>query len=162
MNGGEISPATAKELFDRKNLSAYRSYSPAYIYDDQSSQGEFSLYPLPPENQNVKNITIDGFNGEVIDESYGVYLDNDFGTTLTITSFDFAGSIFYKKVGAFEKVKDYNAVVFYALFLAYNSDADMANPSVARLWYEKYLSRIFALSPIENANSGTPRTTNFY
>ena len=159
-DGKQISPSTAAELFHRKHLSAEKKSDARFIYDDQSSKGVFQLYPCP--EQYAAKVEFEPFYGEIIDGGTGVFTDENYGVTLSLTEFDFAGEIFYRKVGRFEDVKDYNAVIYYALFLAYNSDMDLGNADNAAVWLTRYKQRINHFSAIEYHNSGNGRTTNFY
>jgi hypothetical protein len=159
----EIIPATAFELFSSKNKNINFSGKVGYIYDDQSNYGDFEIYPLPPNKQNIQEMNIEPVYGEIIDSSCGVYMHGDaYGVTVSGAFFDFAGEIYYRKIGNFEDVKDYMAVIYYALSLAYNTDAELANPENAAFWKTQYQNRINAFGKIFYQNTGIKTSLNFY
>jgi hypothetical protein len=159
-SGKEITPGSAAELFRRQGFKLNKKGEPQNIFDDQSNKGNFELYPCP--EQNTVTMDFEPFYGEILNELYGVFADENYGITATLTEFDFAGDIFYRRKGKFEEVKDHNAVIYYALFLAYNSDTDMSNADNSAIWRERYIDRINRFSAIGYHNSGTTRTANFY
>lgn len=161
-NGTEITQATARDLFFRSRRDSDAEGEPEYIYDDLSSYGDFSLYPLPPEMQNTKSISITPAYGEIIDDAYGVFITDDYGTTLTIDSFDFSGTVYYRKTGRYEDVKDYMAVICYALNLAYCADSDLANADLAAYWKNMYKARLGVFDRVAHNNTGRTVTENFY
>lgn len=164
--GEEIIPSNARELFIRSNNDSRRRGKIEYIYNDLSSHGDFSLYPNPIKIYNPEriNIPFSPDYGEILDNEYGVYLVADYGTTLTITTpnIEYAGTIYYYKTGNYEDVKDYMAVICYALHLAYNADSDFANPDLAVYWKDIYNKRLGVLGRILHNNTGREVTVNFY
>jgi hypothetical protein len=161
-DGKEITQATARELFFRSGKDMSKTGKPEYIFDDFSSYGDFSLYPVPENLQNRINISITPAFGEIIDDDYGVYLNDDYGTTLSVEEFTFTGNIVYRKVGRFEDVKDHMAIIYYALSLAYCADSEFANAELASYWQNMYRSRIAAFSRVKHDNSGRSIKGNFY
>lgn len=160
--GEEIKPATARDLFMRSAYYSVRDGSPGYIYDELGSYGEFSLYPNPALSQDAVSIRLTPFYGEVTDDNYGVYIIDDYGTTLSVDRFEYAGTFYYSKVGDYEDVKDYMAVICYALYLAYNSDSDFANGEMASYWERLYKERLGVFGRVLHNNSGNSTTVNFY
>jgi hypothetical protein len=158
--GKQILPTTAAELFSRQHRKEQLAGDAQYIYDDQKQYGQFELYPCP--TQQVSDVTIDGNFGEISDSEYGVFLNEDYGTTISMISFDYAGEIFYNRIGDFEEIKDYFGVICYALYLAYNTDMDMGNADNAAIWKARYLSRLSGYYAIKQNNTGITRTSNFY
>jgi hypothetical protein len=158
----EITPATARELFVRSCRDVSRTGEPEYIFDDLDSCGSFSLYPVPEAMQNRKDITITPDFGEISDSQYGVFAADAYGTTLSVDVFDFAGTIIYRRTGNFEEVKDYMAVICYALNLAYCADSEFANPELAAYWKNMYRSRIAVFGRVAHENTGRTVSGNFY
>lgn len=159
-NGREIVPVTGRELFIRSGWSN-KVGDPEYIYDDISDTGEFCLYPVPDGRQNHEDLKIEPFQGEVENGEFGVFQDG-YGTTLEMNSFDFAGEIYYVKQGDFSDVKDHNGVLYYALYLSYNSDMDFGNADMARIWLQRYRSRLGAFTKIDHINKGKLRKGSYY
>jgi hypothetical protein len=160
IRGQEITPTTARELFMRSYRNSNRTGEAQYIFDDLDSYGAFALYPEPV--QNAQSITITPAYGEIFDSGYGVFLDDSYGTTLTVDSFDYAGTIYYRKLGRFEDVKDYMAVICYALYLAYNADSEFANAEIAAYWRNMYRTRIAVFGRVIHDNTGHTVSGNFY
>lgn len=160
--GEEITPASARELFYRSGRDAYRFGDAEYIYDDLVSQGEFALYPTPPDMQNRKTISISSNYGEIMNSEFGVFVADEYGTTLSVDNFDFAGTVFYRKNGNFEDVKDYMAVICFALNLAYCADSDFANSETAAFWKNMYKSRLAVFGRVLHNNSGKVVSGQFY
>lgn len=158
--GHEITPATARELFTRSHRNANRTGEAEYIFDDRDLCGNFSLYPSP--EQNSRSITVTPENGEIFDNSYGVFLTDGYGTTLSVDSFDFAGTVYYRKTGRFEDVKDYMAVICYALYLSYNIDSEFANAELAIYWKNMYKSRLAVFGRVVHNNTGRTVSGNFF
>lgn len=160
--GAEITPATARELFVRSCRDSKRTGEAEYIYDDLDSYGNYSLYPTPPDLQNRKKFTITPQYGELSDSNYGVYLTEDYGTTLKLEIFDFAGRIFYKKAGKYENVKDYMAIIYYAMSLVYRADSDFANAELSAYWKNIYKTRLSVFGRIKHNNTGRAVSGNFF
>lgn len=161
-DGTEIDPATGNTMFNRQSRNALRSGQPDYIYEDHDSAGCFSVYPLPPDNQHVTAIVINGNYGEIHNNNFGVYISAGYGCTASVTSFDFSGMIYYRRVADFQKVKDYMALVCYAAYLAYNTDSDFGNADAALFWRKRYESRLSFFSAIEHYNNGKINTELYY
>ena len=157
-----IQPTTADELFEKKYFSVPCTGDAKYIYDTHVTDGEFSLYPDPAEDQKVERWKFTSQYGEVSDSAYGVFLTEDYGTTLQADSFEYAGDIFYKRIGKYSEIKDYMAVICYALHLAYNSDADFGNAEKSYSWRKQYETRVAVFSSVMLANVGKMKTTTFY
>jgi hypothetical protein len=81
---------------------------------------------------------------------------------LTVDSFDYAGTIYYRKLGWFEDVKDHMAVICYALYLAYNADSEFANAEIAAYWENMYRSRVAVFGRVVHNNTGHTVSGNFY
>lgn len=160
--GKEIAPATGETIFDRKKRNAHRTGHPDYIYEDYDSSGCFSVYPVPADNQNVKPIMINGNYGEINNNDYGVFVSAGYGCTASVTSFDFSGTVYYRRVADFSKVKDYMALVCYAAYLAYNTDTDFGNADAAVFWRSRYEKRLSFFSAIEHYNNGKIYTEIYY
>ena len=160
--GREITPATARDLFVRSYRDRNRKGDAEYIFDDLSSYGSFALYPDPADMQNVMSITITPDWGEIFDSDYGVFIDDDFGTTLLVDLFDHAGTIFYHRVGNYEDIKDYMSVICYALSLAYGVDSDFANVELSVYWKRMYKSRLAVTGRVVLNNTGRTVSENFY
>lgn len=158
--GQEITPASARELFMRSQRNANPTGEAEYIFDDRDLYGNFSLYPVP--KQNSQNITITPANGEIFDNSYGVFLTDGYGTTFSVDRFDYAGTVYYRKTGRFEDVKDYMAVICYALYLSYNVDSEFANAELAAYWKNMYKSRLAVFGRVVHNNTGRTVSVNFY
>ncbi len=161
-DGREILQGTGRELFVRSYRDASRQGKVEYVFDDLDSYGAFSLFPLPADGQNAKTVSIAPDYGEIIGSEYGVYATSDYGLTLSVTAFDHAGTFFYHRMGTFEEVKDYMAVICYALFLAYNADSDFANPDIAAYWKRMYKSRLGATGRVVYHNAGRNVAGNFF
>lgn len=161
-NGTEITQCSATELIQKQNKNIYKIGDIEYIYDDLSTYGEFNLYPDISQIQNVQQINITTPYGEIFDTSYGVFINEDYGTTLSIITFDFAGDIYYHKIGNLEDVKDYMAIIYYVLSLAYNTDSDLANADTAQFWKRQYKNRINAFCRITYQNIGKQTNINFF
>ena len=161
-NGQEIKQATALTLFERSGYNANRNGTPQYIFDDTESYGNFSVYPLPGNNQNSVTCTITPETGEVTDSNYGVFLTEDYGTTLSIDVFDFAGTIFYHKKGEFQDIRDYMAIIYCAMSFAYTADSEFGNAQKAAYWYNIYSKRVAATKGVLHNNSGRATATNYY
>jgi hypothetical protein len=157
-----IKPTTADELFEKKYFSVPCAGDAKYIYDTHSTDGEFSLYPDPSVGQNVESWEFTSQYGEVFDSAYGVFLTEDYGTTLRVDSFEYAGNVFYKRIGKYNEIKDYMAVICYALSLAYNSDADFGDAEKAFSWRKQYETRVAVFSSVMLANVGKMKKTTFY
>lgn len=157
-----LTPATGRELFYLMQNSSNTAGSAQYIYDDQCDNGGFSLYPKPPDNQNVKSLIADKSFGEVFSGDFGVFLSNDFGTTLSLSSFNYSGEIYYIKLGTFEEITDYMAVIYYALSIAYSTDTELANADTAEFWKRMYRERLNAFSRIVYNNTGNTAAGNFF
>lgn len=158
--GKEISPITARELFHRQDNTYNYNAKPLYIYDDQSSIGDYELYPQSINRE--QDVSIEGFFGEVLYNDYGVFFDENYGVSLTITQFDTIGDMIYCRIGTYEELVDYMSVIYYALYLAYNTDLDFGNPDNAAIWFARYKDRMARFNAIEYHNSGIGRTVNFY
>jgi hypothetical protein len=161
-DGYEINQATARELFVSSCRDSSRSGNAEYIFDDLSNYGEFALYPSPAEMQNAQSITVTPDFGEIFDDSFGVYITDDYGTTLAIDRFEYAGVVFYRKIGNYEDIKDYMAVICYALYLAYNADSDFANPEISAYWKNMYKSRLAVFGRVAHNNTGRTVSENFF
>lgn len=160
--GQEITPATAKELFVRSYCDSKCTGEAEYIYDDLDSHGCFSLYPDPSKSHKRKDVTVTSPYGEISDNDYGVFLTEDYGTTLTVDVFDFAGRIFYRKIGKYENIKDYMAVIYYAMSLAYSVDSDLANAEMSAYWKKMYKTRLSVFGRIKHNNTGKTVSGNFF
>lgn len=160
--GEEIERSTAKELFARSMRNANRTGEVQFIYDDVSSSGEFSVYPVPENMQNSAEITITPDYGEITDTAYGVFIDNDYGITLDVGVFDHAGTVYYRKAGTFEEVKDYMSIIFYAMSLAYRADSEFGNAELSDHWLGVYKNRIASFGRILHNNTGKAVSVNFY
>ena len=159
--GDEITATSGKELFSKME-KRYSSGDAKYIYDDRSTLGQFKLLPDPGVSQNVQNITITPAYGEVMDDDFGVGISEDYGLTLTIDSFDYAGVIYYRKKGRFEDVRDHMAIIFYALSCAFKADSQFANPANAEFWRKQYQMRVANGKKVVFRNSGNTVETNFF
>ena len=155
-------PATGRELFVLNQKNQKVSGSAQYIFDDQYDHGYFSLYPKPGNNQNVKFMVQDNSFGEIFDNSFGVFLNGQYGTTLSLNSFDYSGEIYYIKLGSFEEVTDYMAVIYYALSIAYLADTELASSENSDFWKRMYRDRLSAFGRISFNNSGNFAAGNFY
>jgi hypothetical protein len=160
--GNVINAASAVTLFGRQGKITTRTGSAEYIYNDNSDYGEFALYPIPEDNQNLADIKVSDLYGEMQNNGYGVYQTEEYGTTKDINLFSFAGEIYYHKTGRVEDVKDYMAIIFCALSIAYNTDSDFGNADIALFWKTQYKNRINAFSRIKNYNNGIRQTGIFY
>lgn len=159
-NGNEITPTTAKNLYKFTCRNANRRGDARYIYDDLDSYGSFSLHPLPEQHQ--KNITVTPEYGEILDFDHGVFDNGDYGTTLSVISFVYAGTICYRKIGRYEDIKDYMAVISYALNLAYSNDSELSNSDNADFWKTMYKKRVATFSRLVCNSSGKKMVSNFY
>lgn len=160
--GEEIKAADSITLFDKQRRNLYRSGDAEYIYSDQSETGKFALYPTPGNKQNVKSAEMSSIYGEINGSGYGTYITEEYGITQNVNIFDFAGDFYYNKIGSLKDVKDYMAVIFGAMHIAYNADSDLGNADTALFWKNQYKNRINAFGRIKNQNNGKSRTINFY
>lgn len=160
--GQEITQSTGRELFVRANRDASRAGDAEYIFDDLDSSGNFSLYPVPENMQNRQNITITPDHGEIFDSDYGVFVTDEYGTTLSIDSFSFAGTIYYRKVCGFEDIRDHMAVICYALNLAYKADSEFGSSELAAYWENMYRQRLAVFGRVKHDNTGRVMSGNFY
>jgi hypothetical protein len=97
-----------------------------------------------------------------MNSEFGVFVADEYGTTLSVDNFDFAGTVFYRKNGNFEDVKDYMAVICFALNLAYCADSDFANSETAAFWKNMYKSRLAVFGRVLHNNSGKVVSGQFY
>jgi hypothetical protein len=162
VQGDEITPSTARELFVRSHNSSDRTGDVRYIYDDLSAYGDFAVYPLPVNMQNIHHITITPEWGEIYNSDYGVFVSDGYGTTENIDAFDYSGTIYYRKKGNCEDVKDYMAVICYALSAAYRADSDLANSDLSQYWKNIYKTRLAKLSRISCDNGGKQVSVNYF
>lgn len=160
--GDEITESSASELFYRKNCDINRTGEVRYIYNDLESYGSFMLYPVPADKQNRHDITLSAFLGEVVDEGFGVFVDEEYGTTLSVDIFNFAGTVFYRKTGTFEDIKDHMSVIYCAMSLAYAADSEFGNSDSAAYWNNVYKKRIAFSGNVIHDNSGRGTAVNYY
>jgi hypothetical protein len=160
--GQVITQTTAKDLFDRSGRNFSVPGNVEYIYDDRSGYGRFMLYPFPGNMQNRKNISVDSYYGEVITDDYGVFADENYGVTTDINIADYAGDICYRKTGQFEDIKDYMAIIYYAMSLAYSADSEFGNSEAASYWLGIYHNRVSVATRVAFSNSGETSAENFF
>jgi hypothetical protein len=160
-DGQEITQSSSIDLFSKNHNNFYKKGNAEYIYDDMSSYGDFKLYP-ENNTQNITYTTTDKQYGEIEDSGYGVFADGAYGVTLSVSLFESAGEIYYHKLANYEDVKDCMAVICYALSLAYNTDADLANAENSNFWKKQYKNRIAVTGRIAYMNTGKNKTYNFY
>lgn len=158
----EIRSATAQELFETRCLNVNKKGQALYIYDNCSEPGAFSLAPVPPDNQNMIDWTVDGVWGDVALPSFGVIADNNWGVTTSIFEYDFAGDCVYSRVAAIEEVQDYMAVIYYAMYLAYSVDSERANDQQAIFALSCYKQRTAAYNEAQKQNSGKLPGARYY
>lgn len=157
----------SQEIFQSCSTARKVAFAPVtgqvkYIYDDLVSHGDFSVKPLPADNQNLCDITITPDMGEIFDSEYGVFEDDDYGTTLHVDIFDSAGTVFYSKIGNYEDVKDYMAIIAFALYLASCADSEFVDPARGEFWKNIYKSRLAVWGRVKHNNSGRQRAGNFF
>lgn len=160
--GKEIVPSTGSELFKRTQNYSLRAGNPQYIYDDRHTNGTYSLYPVPENNQDFSSCVVTPLFGEIIDSDYGVYQTSEYGVTLSVAAFRVEGEIYYRRTGRFEEVKDYQAIIYYAMSLAYLADSEFSDPQKSFFWKQQYDYRVNAYNMIQKDNCGEQVSGNFY
>jgi hypothetical protein len=162
ITGQVITQTTAKDLFDRSGRNFSVKGNVDFIYDDRSGYGNFMVYPAPDNMQNRRNISFSSDFGEVSTDDYGVFNDENYGVTADMYIADYAGEIYYRKTGNFEDVKDYMAVIYYAMHLAYSADSEFGNSDMAAYWLGMYRERLAVAGRVSFSNSGKSSAENFF
>lgn len=160
--GETIIPSSGNEIYLRSMKNACNQGSAEYIFNDYSNHNGIAFSPDPAESQDVVIYKHDSASGEVVTDEYGVLLDNQYGVSTEIKSFNYAGVIYYNRTARCEEIRDYMAVIYYALSLAYSVDTELSNQETALFWQTQYQQRVCAFGRILKLNSGTSSTGNFY
>lgn len=163
-NGQEIKMTTSKELFEKQGLPGDKKGSILYIYKDSSTLNGFEVYPQADLNVKV-NALLDERDkpwGEIIAGSAGVVDNGQWGLSLTLKEYIFGGDCVYTRVASLQEVKDYMALVYYTLYMAYSSDSEFANINLASSYLQQYKGRVNATGNINFSNVGKKVNSVYY
>lgn len=157
-----LMPASANEIYLRSEKNAAAKGSAEYIMNDCTNHNGVAFYPDPAEQQETVFYDTNEASGEVHTGETGVFLDGYYGVTTEIKSCKYAGVIYYNRIARCEEIRDYMAVIYYAMNLAYSIDTELSNQETAQFWLAQYQQRVSAFGRILNLNSGMSATGNFY
>lgn len=161
-DGAEIEKTTFTELAEYRGYNTNRTGNAVFIYSDISDNGEYKVYPVPANNQNTVEGDLRPVWGVLNNSGFGVADESDWGVTSNVTEYDFAGDCVYMRYASMDEVKDYMAVIYYAMYLAYLADSDFGNTQLAEVYRYRYHSRVNALDNVTVGNAGTVVNSKFY
>lgn len=129
---------------------------PKYIYEDLESIGGYRLCPNPYDRENVVAFVSDSAYGITPFPGYGTPISNrGYGISADVRQYDFIGDAVYVRSIPFDKIQDYIALVYHAVYQAYTIDSNFQDENKARLFYFQYRQRV---ARIGNVLRSTPRT----
>ena len=116
---------------------------PKYIYEDLESIGEYHLCPNPYDLQHVVFYVPESPYGILPFSGYGTPITgNGYGMPVAVRQSDHIGDASYVKSIPFDRIQDYMAVVYHAVYQAYTIDSDFQDENKARLFYTQYRGRV--------------------
>ena len=161
-NHKEIMSVTSTELFEKQHFTSDHSGAAKYLYADLTRNGEYKLYPVPENNQNVTATVIDPFYGEVETDDFGVLDTPGYGTTFSITEYEFAGDCVYYRYAKIDEVQDYMALIYYAMYLAYSNMSELKNISKADFYLQNYKYRLDAFGKVKYKERSSANQAIYY
>lgn len=134
---------------------------PKFIFDDLNDPGKFRLAPDPEEMQGVTPFEVDEW-GEIVEGGPWGVIDEGFGVVLDADGYTFVGDAEYVRSAKVEEIRDYLALVYHAMYQAYNTDAEFANPELAQIYLARYRRRVAMFGQVKHQNAGLSRAGNFF
>ena len=126
-----------------------------YIYEDLESIGQYRLCPNPHDLQNIVVFVSSSAYGITPFPGYGTPISrHGYGISADVRQYEFIGDAAYVRSVPIERIQDYMALVYHAVYQAYTIDSDFQDENKARLFYFQYRQRV---ARIGNVLRSTPR-----
>ena len=140
--GYQLEKMTEDEL--QRYYSDYRDVKgkPEFVYEETESSGKIKICPNPHDLQGVKSRIVKGY-GLPVSGGRGVFRQSkDYGIATGYRSFLRVGDCFYIRKENCEKISDYMALLFYALYQAYRAESDFHDENKSEYYHALYLNRV--------------------
>jgi len=134
-----------------------------YIYEDLENIGEYHLCPNPYDLQNAVFFVPQSPNGILPFPTYGTPITgNGYGIPVFVRQSEHIGDATYVKTIPFDRIHDYIAVVYHAVYQAYTIDSDFRDEAKARLFYTQYRGRVARVGNVMRSMPKTRSEAKFY
>lgn len=103
-----------------------------------------------------------GDYGLFLDNAYGILDYEKYGIVTNLMRYEYVGDVMYTRTASVEEIADHTALLYYGLYLAFDTDSEFCNRERANAYKEQYLLRVGMFNQIKHKNSGLHVTGNFY
>lgn len=141
--GLHVEMVSADDLNDEySNYITVKGHS-KFIFEDLESIGEYHLCPNPRDIQNTVVFVSSSPYGITPIAGYGTPISkHSYGIPVDVQQYRFIGDAVYVRAVPADKIQDYMAVVYHAVYQAYTIDSDFQDENKARLFHFQYRQRV--------------------
>ena len=137
--------------------------NPKFIYEELESIGKYHLCPNPYDLQHAVFYVPESQYGIMPFSGYGTPITgNGYGIPVFVRKSDFIGDASYVKYIPFDRIQDYMALVYHAVYQAYTIDSDFQDENKARLFFTQYRGRVARVGNVLRSTPKTRSEAKFY
>lgn len=125
-----------------------------FIFEDFESIGGLRLCPNPYDLQHIEIFIPESAYGMMMYAGYGTPVANKYGIPYVMRKYESIGDASYVKSIPYDRVQDYMALIYHAVYQAYSIDSDFQDLNKAQLYYSQYRGRVARTGQI---NHSVPR-----
>ena len=134
-----------------------------FVYEDLDDIGKYRLCPNPYENENVISFVSETPYGITPFPGYGTPISrHGYGFSTDVRQYNFIGDAEYVRVVPIERIQDYMALVYHAVYQAYTIDSYFQDENKARLFYSQYRQRVARIGNILRSTPHIRSEAKFY
>ena len=162
-NGQKILSISVREI--QRFLPDYTSVKgrPDFLYEEMDRIGTIRFSPNPYERQKVAEYSVAGYGIPDHAKTYGIPdHGRSYGIPSSIRIFQKAGDLIYIRRENAENIRDYMALIYHALYQAYNNDSDFHDAEKAEFYKTQYQRRIARFGQMKPANISIRKHRKFY
>ena len=141
--GYQIESISVSELADIYGNYISVQGGARFIYEDLDDIGKYRLCPNPFEKENVVSLVSEHPYGITPFPGYGTPVSRrGYGFSTNVRQYQFIGDAAYVRVVPIDRIQDYMALVYHAVYQAYAVDSYFQDENKARLFYSQYRLRV--------------------